>query len=88
MAGGPAGDVHGPQGDEGRPGPELHRQDSRIVELVAGQEAAQQDGGERHPVDHRRTNFDRIMFFDILSQTLNDPFSVHRLRIVAQQTFV
>ena len=63
MAGGAAGDVDGAEGDEGRPGPELHGQDSGQLELVAGQEEAEQDvgGGKRHPVDYRRADFDRVI---------------------------
>ena len=64
VAGGPAGDVDGPEGDAGRPRPELHRQKPGKLKLVVGQEAAEQDAGERgHPVDDRRTNFDRIIQF-------------------------
>ena len=77
MAGGAAGDVDGPQGDEGRPRPELHGQDARVVELVAGQEASQQDGRQHRPVDHRRTNFNGMMTFDI-SFTLHPPLFASR----------
>ena len=64
VAGGAAGDVDGPQRDAGGSGPELHRQKSGKFQLLVGQEAAEQDAGEcRHPVDNRRTNFDRIIFF-------------------------
>jgi len=64
VAGGAAGDVDGPQRDAGGSGPELHRQKSGKFQLLVGQEAAEQDAGQRrHPVDDRRTNFDRIIFF-------------------------
>ncbi len=63
MAGGPAGDVDGPEGDAGRPGPEFHRQDARKLQLLARQEAAKQDGGQRHPVHHRRAGVDGIKLF-------------------------
>ena len=58
MAGRPAGDEPGAQGDARRQRDQLHRQEPRELQLRAGQEEAEQDRGAIH---HRRANVHRVM---------------------------
>ena len=57
VAGRPAGDEPGAQGDARRQRDQLHRQEPRELQLRAGQEEAEQDRGAIH---HRRANVHRV----------------------------